>query len=189
MVVAMVVVQPYECSQAKPNNKGNMMNKMPILTRMNARHMALLLLCTLTAACAQIGDGLRYTSENINKLRYDASYAWYNLGHYEPPATFMPQPQLRYCYAFSSDIVCYDAPQDNVDAPIVAIQEGIPGRLIGGSELVDDTVVFAATAPQHDVETHELDMIGAKDTQAVDAPLTRQAQPEAVPFKTQQPAK
>lgn len=132
----------------------------------------------LLAACSQVGDGLRFAVNNINDFRTDATKAWHDFEHYRAPAEFAPQPQLRYCYQFQSDIVCYDAPQTDITAPLVGVQEGVPGRQIAGAQLVQDQFVYAETAPQHDVFTNEIGQLevgelGAEEDETDQPFLTR----------------
>lgn len=118
---------------------------------------ALIAIAFTLSACSQVGDGLRFAVNNVNDLRYDAAIAWDDLKNYKAPNTIAPQPQLRYCYKMQSDIVCYDAPQPNSTAPLVGVQEGVPGRLIAGAPVIDANYAFAEPAPQHDVMSNDLD--------------------------------
>ena len=117
---------------------------------------AFILLALSVSACSQVGDGLRFAVNNVNDLRRDAAIAWNDLENYRAPAEVAPQPQLRYCYKMQSDIVCYDAPQPNSTAPLVGVQEGVPGRIIAGAQVIDDSYLYAEPAPQHGVMSNDL---------------------------------
>jgi hypothetical protein len=87
------------------------------------------------AGCTELSKEARDASDSAKQVQYDTWQSWRGVINYRPP----PQPQLaqrRYCYKQLIDIVCYDSPQDST-SPIVAIQQGKPGRLIAGQAALD----------------------------------------------------
>jgi len=107
----------------------------------------------LLSACSAIGDGMRKTASSVNKLRTDALVSYNELKFYRPQADPNPQPQLRYCYQFISDIVCYDAPQPNIRSRLVAAQEGVPGRIMAGTSSSTYEPIYAEAAPTDPILT------------------------------------
>ena len=151
------------------------MNARPAYFSYGLRATMVALACTVSA-CAQVGDGLRYAVHNVNDFRTDAVTAWHDFKNFRTPPEMAPQPQLRYCYEMRSDIVCYDAPQTNTTSPLVGVQEGVPGRQIAGVEPINEGIVYAEPAPQHDVlateiEALEMGEIGADDVFEPQAPF------------------
>ena len=94
----------------------------PILTMLAA---ALML-----SACTNMAKEAKDVAEAAKRGQYETREAWKKLLTYDPPPP-PPLAQRRYCYKRQSDVVCYDSEQ-NTNSPLVAIQEGNPGRLIGG---------------------------------------------------------
>jgi hypothetical protein len=101
------------------------------------RYTKIIIILSMLAGCDRVSDTLRYSAHGINQLRTDVVVAYNEVANYHQPAPKpIPQAQLRYCYQFISDIVCYDAAQDGVTtAPLVAIQNGLPGRTISGNDV------------------------------------------------------
>lgn len=103
-----------------------------------------ILACFGLLSCGPVGDGMRYGAKSINKIRNDAVISYNEVKFFKPVADAVPQTQLRYCYQFISDIVCYDSPQEGTTSKLVAVQDGIPGRVIAGS-----TATSTVMAPQY----------------------------------------
>lgn len=84
----------------------------------------------LLSACTNMTKEAKDAAAAAKRAQYETQEAWRKLLTYTPP----PEPQLaqrRYCYKQIADVVCYDSPQ-NTTSPLVAIQEGNPGRVIAG---------------------------------------------------------
>lgn len=82
------------------------------------------------SACTNMTMEAKDAAEAAKRAQYETREAWKKLLTYTPP----PKPQLaqrRYCYKQLSDVVCYDNEQQTT-SPLVAIQEGNPGRVIAG---------------------------------------------------------
>lgn len=84
----------------------------------------------LVSACTNMTKEAKDAAEAAKRAQYETREAWKKLLTYSPPPK-PPLAQRRYCYKQQSDIVCYDAEQ-NTTSPLIAIQEGNPGRLIAG---------------------------------------------------------
>lgn len=92
-------------------------------------------LAVLTA-CTNMTMEAKDAAEAAKRAQYETREAWKKLLTYTPP----PKEQLaqrRYCYKQIADVVCYDSEQ-NTTSPLVAIQEGNPGRLIAGKRAYEE---------------------------------------------------
>ena len=78
------------------------------------------------AGCEAVRDASDHAADNSKKVIYDTKERWRDLLTYKPRTT-PPQaqgPQTRYCYRMQMDIVCYDAPQIGLTAPLIGYQDG-----------------------------------------------------------------
>lgn len=82
------------------------------------------------SACTQMTMEAKDAAEAAKRAQYETREAWKKLLTYTPPPK-PPLAQRRYCYKQLSDVVCYDSEQQTT-SPLVAIQEGNPGRLVAG---------------------------------------------------------
>lgn len=88
------------------------------------------------SACTNMTMEAKDAAEAAKRAQYETREAWKRLLTYTPPPK-PPLAQRRYCYKQLSDVVCYDTEQQTT-SPLVAIQEGNPGRLIGGKVEYED---------------------------------------------------
>lgn len=88
------------------------------------------------SACTNMTMEAKDAAEAAKRAQYETREAWKKLLTYTPPPK-PPLAQRRYCYKQLSDVVCYDSEQQTT-SPLVAIQEGNPGRVIGGKVEYED---------------------------------------------------
>lgn len=89
------------------------------------RILPMIVLLAPLVACDEIRDTSDLAADSTKRTIYDAKERWKDLLTYRPRHMAQrPLPQTRYCYRMQSDIVCYDAPQQGITAPLVGYQDG-----------------------------------------------------------------
>ena len=89
---------------------------------MTYRNFGLLLAIFIISSCTRIATASHEASQSLNRFKNDTDEAWGGLFTYNPP-NLTPQPaSTRFCYKFSSDIVCYDNPQPQLTSPLIGVQ-------------------------------------------------------------------
>jgi hypothetical protein len=124
---------------------------------MTYRTIGLIIALLLTASCTRIANSSREAAGSLNRFKNDTDEAWAGLFTYNPPNR-IPQPSsTRFCYKFSSDIVCYDNPQPQLTSPLIGVQgeEGARAVLHAAPQYPDATYV-APTQTEGDIKSQEL---------------------------------
>jgi hypothetical protein len=93
-------------------------------------------LCLLLVACNGITQEAKNAAEAAKRSQYETRESWKRVLTYSPPPE-APLAQRRFCYKKLTDVVCYDTEQ-NTTSPLVAMQEGMPGRLVAGKQSYED---------------------------------------------------
>ncbi len=105
------------------------------MTRMNYFRKMLCASMTLAliSGCNGITEEAKDIARAAKRSQHETREAWREVLTYTPQPE-APLSQRRFCYRRMGDIVCYDSEQ-NTTSPLVAIQEGIPGRMVTGMEM------------------------------------------------------
>jgi hypothetical protein len=112
------------------------------------KHGWLIVVCLALVGCDRLTAGAKEVGTSAQKSRDETVEAWRGLLIYNPQPKPIPLPaQRRFCYQKPSDIVCYDAAQPDLGAPLVGAQEGVPGRMVAGAQGETITVPVPQAAP------------------------------------------
>lgn len=103
-------------------------------------------LCMLLVACNGLTQEAKRAAEAAKRSQYETREAWKRVLTYNPPPD-APVAQRRFCYKKLTDVVCYDSEQ-NTTSPLVAMQEGMPGRVVAGKPLYGDAQ-FSGSPPEY----------------------------------------
>lgn len=127
------------------------------------RHLLPSLLCVSAAslsACDAFVDHTRAEASITQKALGDARGYWEDVFTYHPPQPAQ-QPQTRYCYKMSSDIVCYDSVQPGLTSKLYGYQDGAQMSWIqpgggslgasGGNPVALQPPVVGAKTPESDI--------------------------------------
>jgi hypothetical protein len=107
----------------------------------------------MSAGCTPLVEGTKKSANSLKKAGDETAATWRRLLYYDPPPTD-PQPaDTRYCYRYSSDIVCYDTPQPHLTSKIVGVQgpEGVRSVRYSEAAIPISTTYSAPVAPVNTV--------------------------------------
>lgn len=112
------------------------------------------------SGCTQLVKEAKDIKHSLQRAEYETIEEWRDLLTYNPKVQEPQLAQRRYCYKQLTDIVCYDSPQETT-SPITGIQEGAPGRLIGGKIAYDTSIQREQNyfRNSHNAETAPLDHV------------------------------
>lgn len=96
----------------------------------HCRTILFMMLPLLMQACGRLEETNYQAATSLNTWKNDTGRAWEELLTYHPKSRALQAAATRYCYQFSSDIVCYDAPQPQLTAPLVGVQGSEGPRMV-----------------------------------------------------------
>ncbi len=97
---------------------------------MKQRNTLLLTLLVVLSACTNLAETNKAVAQSASRWKNDTGKAWSGLFTYNPEPQTPKLASTRYCYQFSSDIVCYDSPQPNLTSRIVGVQGSEGPRMV-----------------------------------------------------------
>lgn len=96
----------------------------------HCRTILFVMLPLLMQACGRLEEANYQAATSFNTWKNDTGRAWGDLFTYSPRSRAPQAAATRYCYQFASDIVCYDAPQPQLTAPLVGVQGSEGPRMV-----------------------------------------------------------
>lgn len=121
---------------------------------------ALLATVFTLSACDAMVNRSKASASITQRALNDATGVWTDVFTYHAPEE-PPQPQTRYCYKMSSDIVCYDSVQPSLSAKLIGYQDGESRSWIqpGGGSLGASGGNPVALRPQKRGKIQQADVI------------------------------